>query len=65
MSVFSVYLIFNVVLFTVFLLFSKRYKPCRKKKRKKETSDEDEKLSSLNTHEALAAPVDTCDTNAV
>lgn len=64
--VFGVYLIFNVVLFTIFLFFhSKRYKPCRKKKRKKETSDEEAKLSSLNTHEALAAPVDTSDTNAV
>ncbi|XP_067232123.1 probetacellulin [Chanodichthys erythropterus] len=43
----------------------KRYKPCRKKKRKKETSDEEAKLSSLNAHEASAAPVDTSDTNAV
>uniref|UniRef100_A0A8C2HX95 Betacellulin, epidermal growth factor family member n=1 Tax=Cyprinus carpio TaxID=7962 RepID=A0A8C2HX95_CYPCA len=43
----------------------KRYKPCRRKKRTKQTSAEDEKLSSLNTREALAAPVDTSDTNVV
>ncbi|XP_073680615.1 probetacellulin [Garra rufa] len=43
----------------------KRYKPCRKKKRKKQTSHEDEKLNSLSAGEALAAPVDTSDTNAV
>lgn len=47
------------------LFHSKRYKPCRKKKRRKETSDEDEKLNSLNTHEALTAPVDSSDTNTV
>lgn len=56
---------FNLECFSLALFHSKRYKPCRKKKTKKQTSDEDEKLNSLNTHEALAAPVDTSDTNAV
>ncbi|XP_067280331.1 probetacellulin [Pseudorasbora parva] len=57
----------SLILLIVFICVCthKRYKPCRKKKRKKDSCDEDEKLSSLNTHEDLAAPVDTCDTNAV
>lgn len=41
----------------------KRYRPCRKKKRKKQTIDEDDKHTPLNAHEGV--PADTSNTNAV
>ncbi|KAI7796230.1 probetacellulin [Triplophysa rosa] len=54
-----------LILFIIFICICshKRYNPCRKKRRKNESVDEAEKLSSLNSNES--APVDTSDTNAV
>ncbi|TRY60895.1 hypothetical protein DNTS_035158 [Danionella cerebrum] len=55
-------LIFLILLIVFICVCShKKYKPCRKKKRIKERIDEDEKLSSLNSHEAAEA----LDTNSV
>ncbi|XP_051533519.1 probetacellulin-like [Myxocyprinus asiaticus] len=56
-----------LILLIVFICIctQKRYKPCRKKRRKKETRAEVEKLSSLTANESLTGPVDTSITNAV
>ncbi|XP_051956259.1 probetacellulin-like [Xyrauchen texanus] len=56
-----------LVLLIVFICICthKRYNPCTKKRRKKETRVEVEKLSSLTANESLTAPVDTSDINTV